>query len=261
MWSPFLRAIQGRHSGSWAELLGGNYQRLLRRNCPSVMYMLLYLKRTTNRDLPHSTWNSAQCYVPAWVGAGLGGGWIRGCVWLSPFTVRLNNTVKWLHPDKKWFWCKKEKQNKMGSARTDLGVHAPSTSMWSVSRLTQSGRRTARSQPAHFAVSPGTVGPGDDLSRPGAPPPTKRTQGPTQMEPQEHRNSPRVGGTTQAQAHIHTHAPQPHRLPLGDSRRLISDCGTRRGVGGVCPRGAGMCVQSPPSRDGPVAVLLRGGPA
>ena len=89
----------------WAELLSGNCQRFLRRNCPNVMYVLLYLKRITSRDLLHSTWSSAQRYVPAWVAAGLGGGWIHGYVWLSPFTVRLNNTVKWLHPNKKWFWC------------------------------------------------------------------------------------------------------------------------------------------------------------
>lgn len=260
MWSPFLRAIQGRHSGSWAELLGGNYQRLLRRNCPSVMYMLLYLKRTTNRDLPHSTWNSAQCYVPAWVGAGLGGGWIRGCVWLSPFTVRLNNTVKWLHPDKKWFWCKKEKQNKMGSARTDLGVHAPSTSMWSVSRLTQSGRRTARSQPAHFAVSPGTVGPGDDLSRPGAPLPTKRTQGPTQ-----HRNT----GTVPVWGEPHRHRPtSTHTHPsltdclwvtLGDSFLIVAPA---EGWAGCAHEGLACASRAlPPGTATGPRVLLRGGPA
>ena len=28
------------------------------------MYTLLYLKQVTNKDLLHSTWNSAQCYVP-----------------------------------------------------------------------------------------------------------------------------------------------------------------------------------------------------
>ena len=29
---------------------------------------LLYLKWITNKDLPYSTWNSAQCYVAAWMG-------------------------------------------------------------------------------------------------------------------------------------------------------------------------------------------------
>ena len=32
------------------------------------MCILLYLKRITNKDLLHSTWNSAQCYVAAWMG-------------------------------------------------------------------------------------------------------------------------------------------------------------------------------------------------
>ena len=31
------------------------------------MYTLLYLKQITNKDQPHSTWNSAQCYVAAWM--------------------------------------------------------------------------------------------------------------------------------------------------------------------------------------------------
>ena len=29
------------------------------------MYTLLYLKWIINKDLPNSTWNSAQCYVTA----------------------------------------------------------------------------------------------------------------------------------------------------------------------------------------------------
>ena len=32
------------------------------------MYTLLYLKWITNKDLSHSTGNSAQCYVAAWMG-------------------------------------------------------------------------------------------------------------------------------------------------------------------------------------------------
>ena len=39
-----------------------------------VMYTLLYLKLiTTKTYLLYSTWNSAQCYAPAWMGGGLGG--------------------------------------------------------------------------------------------------------------------------------------------------------------------------------------------
>ena len=37
-----------------------------------VMYTLLHLKWITNKNLLHSTQNSAQCYVPAWMGWGLG---------------------------------------------------------------------------------------------------------------------------------------------------------------------------------------------
>ena len=37
-----------------------------------VMYTLLYLKQITNKNLLYSTWNSAQCYVPAWTEGDLG---------------------------------------------------------------------------------------------------------------------------------------------------------------------------------------------
>ena len=53
------------------------------------MCTLLYLKWTTNKDLLYSVWNSAQCYVAAWMGGGLGGEWIHGYVCLSPFSVHL----------------------------------------------------------------------------------------------------------------------------------------------------------------------------
>ena len=52
-----------------------------------VMYTLLYLKWITNTDLLYSTWNSAQCYVPAWMGGRFGGEQIY--VRLSPFTVHM----------------------------------------------------------------------------------------------------------------------------------------------------------------------------
>ena len=51
------------------------------------MYTLLYLKWITNKDPPYSIWNSAQCYVAAWMGGGFGGEWIHVYVWLNPFTV------------------------------------------------------------------------------------------------------------------------------------------------------------------------------
>ena len=50
-------------------------------------YTLLYLKWITDKDLPYSTWNSAQSYVEAWMGGEFGGGWTHVYAWLSPFTV------------------------------------------------------------------------------------------------------------------------------------------------------------------------------
>ena len=52
-----------------------------------VMYILLYLKEVTNKDLLTSTWNSAQGYVEAWMGGESGGEWIHIHVWLSPSAV------------------------------------------------------------------------------------------------------------------------------------------------------------------------------
>ena len=37
------------------------------------MGTLLYLKWVTNKDLLYSPWNSAQCYVAAWMGGEFGG--------------------------------------------------------------------------------------------------------------------------------------------------------------------------------------------
>ena len=47
-----------------------------------VMCMLLYLKWITNKDLLYSTWNSAQCYVPAWWEEGLQGE-MDTYIWMS----------------------------------------------------------------------------------------------------------------------------------------------------------------------------------
>ena len=58
-----------------------------------VVRYTLYLKWSTNKDLPYSTWVSAQGYVAAWMGGEFGGEWI--CVydaWLSPFTVHLKRS-------------------------------------------------------------------------------------------------------------------------------------------------------------------------
>ena len=63
-----------------------------------VMYTLLCLKWTTNKDLLSSTGNSAQCYAAAFMGGGFEGR-MYGCV-LSPFT-RNYHIVNRLYPDSK----------------------------------------------------------------------------------------------------------------------------------------------------------------
>ena len=59
------------------------------RKSGKLVYTLLYSKEITNKDLLYSTWNSAQNYVPVWMGGGFGGEWIHVHVWLSPFSVHL----------------------------------------------------------------------------------------------------------------------------------------------------------------------------
>ena len=54
-----------------------------------VMYVLQYSKWITNKDQLYSTWNLAQCYVPAWMGGAVGGEWILVCARVSPSTVHL----------------------------------------------------------------------------------------------------------------------------------------------------------------------------
>ena len=53
------------------------------------MYSLLHLKWIINKDLPYSTWNSAQWYVATWMRGGFAREYIHVYVWLSPFTVHL----------------------------------------------------------------------------------------------------------------------------------------------------------------------------
>jgi len=43
------------------------------REFGKVMYILLYSKWITNKDLLYSTWNLVQCYVPMWMGGESGG--------------------------------------------------------------------------------------------------------------------------------------------------------------------------------------------
>ena len=69
-----------------------------------VMYILLYFKWITNKNLLYSTWNSAQCYVAAWVGGNFRGrmdtcimyGWVP-----SRFPWNYHNIVNWLYPNTK----------------------------------------------------------------------------------------------------------------------------------------------------------------
>ena len=67
------------------------------------MYTLLCLKWITNKEMLHSTWNSAQCYLAVWIGGEFVGEWIHVYVQLSLFTVPHNyhNIVNWLHPTTK----------------------------------------------------------------------------------------------------------------------------------------------------------------
>ena len=60
------------------------------RDFGKVMCALLYLKWITKKDLLYSIWNSAQCYVAAWMEGGFGGRMeMCVCVWMSPFAVHL----------------------------------------------------------------------------------------------------------------------------------------------------------------------------
>ena len=69
--------------------VGGDWGDGIVREFGINMYTLLYLKWITNKDLLHSTGNSAQCYEAVWMGGESGGEWIHVCVWLSPFAVYL----------------------------------------------------------------------------------------------------------------------------------------------------------------------------
>ena len=58
------------------------------REFGKVIYTLLYSK-WINKDLLYSMRNSAQCYMPAWMGGRFRGEWIPVYVWLSLFAVHL----------------------------------------------------------------------------------------------------------------------------------------------------------------------------
>ena len=53
------------------------------------MDILLYLKWITNKYLLYSTWNTAQCFLAAWIGDEFGGERTHVYLRLSPFTAHL----------------------------------------------------------------------------------------------------------------------------------------------------------------------------
>ena len=63
------------------------------RDFEMTMYTLLYLKWITNKDLLHSTGDTAQCYMAAWMPEEFEGKWIDDYVWLSSFSVNLKLTI------------------------------------------------------------------------------------------------------------------------------------------------------------------------
>ena len=68
---------------------GEGWEKRIVRKLEMVMYTWLYLKWITNKDLLNSTWNSAQCYVAAWMGREFGEEWVPIYIWLSPCTSHL----------------------------------------------------------------------------------------------------------------------------------------------------------------------------
>lgn len=54
-------------------MLGGRTGEPIARESGKAVHTLLYLRWTTSEGLLYTTWNSAQCYVEAGMGAGLGG--------------------------------------------------------------------------------------------------------------------------------------------------------------------------------------------
>ena len=63
------------------------------------MNTLLHLKWITNKNLLYSTWNSAQCYVPAWMGGEFVGEWMHGWASLVAQLVK-NPPAMW----ETWIW-------------------------------------------------------------------------------------------------------------------------------------------------------------
>ena len=54
---------------------GGGREKGTVREFGMDMYTLLYVTWVTDKDLLHSTWSYAQCYVAAWMVGEFGGKW------------------------------------------------------------------------------------------------------------------------------------------------------------------------------------------
>jgi len=59
------------------------------------MYTLLYLKWITDKDQLYATWNSAQCYVAAWMGREFGGA-MDTCICMAESLCCLPETITML---------------------------------------------------------------------------------------------------------------------------------------------------------------------
>ena len=92
---------------------GEGWRAAIRREFGMNIFILLYLKRISNKDLLYSTWSSAECYMAAW----MGGSWGRmdTCIctadslscspetittWLIAYTPKQNKKLV-----KKKMWC------------------------------------------------------------------------------------------------------------------------------------------------------------
>ena len=73
---PLLKFKQNYNKVSPHTRQNGHHQKVL------DIITLLCLKWIANKDLLHSTWNFAQCYVAVWIGGEFGGEWIHVYMWL-----------------------------------------------------------------------------------------------------------------------------------------------------------------------------------
>ena len=70
--SPQWEAGTLQKRGAPALTTGEKSAQQRRPSTAEVMYTAIF-KMDTNKNLLYSSWNSAQCYMPAWMGGGFGG--------------------------------------------------------------------------------------------------------------------------------------------------------------------------------------------